>query len=311
MTTSSGTAAASGVAGQGSGILYGFGAYLTWGFLPLYFRMLDHVGSMEVVASRILWSLLLLLVILALRGTLGAFAGLIRQPRAMLTLTVTAGLIAINWLVYIWAVNHGHVLAASLGYFLNPLVNVLLGFAVLKERLGQRQWIAIALAATGVVILATAALDTLWISLTLAVSFSLYGLLRKIAPVTALQGLTAETLILSPASLLYMAWLGSTGALAMGSDASTSGWLAISGVITSVPLLLFAVAAKRMAYSTLGLLQYIAPTIQFLIGFMVFGETLSHSQLWSFGLIWIGLALYTADSLRQVRAERRPLPGME
>lgn len=312
MSTSSQAATAEPIAARvPSGVWYGLSAYLFWGFLPLYFRLLHHVGPVEIVASRVLWSLALLIPILALRGTLGEFARVIRTPRLMLTLGATAVLIAANWLVYVWAVNNGHIIAASLGYFLNPLVNVLLGFAVLKERLGRLQWAAVALAAIGVAILATAALNTLWISLTLALSFGLYGLLRKLAPVTALQGLTAETLILSPLSLLYIVWLGSTASLATGSDAATTILIMLLGVVTSVPLLLFAVAAKRMAYSALGLLQYIAPTIQFLIGVGIMGERLSAGQLWSFGLIWAGLALYSADSLRQARMERRPLPGME
>lgn len=294
-----------------SGILYGLGAYLFWGFLPLYFKLLDHVGAVEVVASRVLWSLVLLLFILALRGSLGEFARVIRNPRLLLVLSASAALIAVNWLVYVWAVNAHHVVAASLGYFLNPLVNVLLGFGVLKERLGRLQWASVALAATGVAILAGAALDTLWISLALAISFGLYGLIRKLAPVTALQGLAAETLILVPFSLAYLGWLQSSSGIATGADAWTTFLLALSGVVTSVPLLLFAVAAKRMPYSTLGLLQYIAPTLQFIIGVWGFGEPLSSGQLWSFGLIWAGLAIFTADSLRRARAEGRPLPGME
>ncbi|HEY9580979.1 MAG TPA: EamA family transporter RarD [Rhizorhapis sp.] len=289
---------------------YGFSAYFLWGFLPLYFHLLDDVGSVEIVVNRIVWSFLLLLPILALRGALGEFLRLVRTGTAMLTLTVTSALIAINWLVYIWAVNNGHVVAASLGYFLNPLVNVLLGFAILKERLGRVQWAAVALAAIGVAILAASALNTLWISLALAGSFAFYGLIRKLSPVTALQGLAAETLILTPFSLLYLAGLGSAAAFASASLA-TNGLLALSGVITSVPLLLFAVAAKRLRYSTLGLLQYIAPTLQFLIGVLVFKETLSDGQMASFALIWVGLILYTADSLRHARAERRVLPGIE
>lgn len=310
-TSSQATLARPAAARIPAGVWCGLGAYLLWGVLPLYFQLLDHVGAVEIVASRALWSLVLLIVILALRGSLGAFTRLIRTPRLMLTLGATSILIAGNWLVYVWAVNNGHVIAASLGYFLNPLVNVFLGFAVLKERLDRLQWAAVALAATGVSILATAALDTLWISLSLALTFALYGLLRKLAPVTALQGLAAETLILTPVSLLYLIWLGSTATIATGSDTETTALIMSLGAVTSVPLLLFAVAAKRMAYSTLGLLQYVAPTLQFLIGIGIMGERLSEGQLWSFGLIWAGLALYTADSLKQAGAERRPVPGVE
>ena len=283
------------------GIAAGAGAYLLWGFLPLYFRLIDHVGALEVVANRVLWSLLLLIVVLAMRGMLGDMVRLMRNPGMVLALTATAALIAVNWLVYIWAVSNGHVVAASLGYFLNPLANVLLGSVVLKERLGRYQWLSVGLAVIGVAVLAGSALDTLWLSLTLALSFSLYGLIRKIVPVAAQQGIAAETLILTPLSLIYLGWLAQNGKLALGLDPTTDALLIFSALATTVPLILFAVAAKRMAYSTLGLLQYIAPTLQFLLGVLVFGETLSAGQLWSFGLIWSGLILYTASSLRPMR----------
>lgn len=287
------------------GFAAGACAYLMWGILPLYFRLLDHVGALEVVANRVLWSLLLLIAVLAMRGMLGDMMRLMQNPRAVLALTATAALIAINWLVYIWAVNNGHVIAASLGYFLNPLVNVLLGSVVLKERLGPFQWLSVGLAAIGVAVLAGSALDTLWLSLTLATSFSLYGLIRKIAPVTAQQGIAAETFILAPLSLVYLGWLAQHGMLVLGSDPATDALLMLSGIATTVPLVLFAVAAKRMAYSTLGLLQYITPTLQFLLGVLVFGEVLSAGQLWSFGLIWSGLILFTATSLRSMRTASR------
>ncbi|MCF8706618.1 EamA family transporter RarD [Rhizorhapis sp. SPR117] len=313
--TSQNTAATDDTAGNSAGfhrngIIYGFAAYFSWGFLPLYFRMLDHVRAMEIVANRVIWSFFLLLVILAFRRTLRQFGKLVRNKQSMLILGATARLIACNWLGYIWAVNNGHVIAASLGYFLNPLVNVLLGFWILKERHGRLQWAAVGLAALGVAILAATALDTLWISLTLACSFSLYGLIRKMAPVTPLQGLAGETLILTPVSVLYLIWLGDIGAFGIASDLTTNSLLVASGVITTVPLLLFAVAAKRMPYSTLGLLQYIAPTLQFLLGVLVFGETLGRGQLWSFGLIWTGLILYTADSFRRGRMERRAISAV-
>lgn len=294
-----------------TGIFAGVAAYLIWGMLPLYFRLIEHVGALEVVANRIIWSVLLLFFILAVRGTLRDIISLLRTWRVALTLTATAALIGVNWLVYVWAVNHGHVVAASLGYFLNPLVNVLLGCMILKERLGRFQWLAVGLAATGVAILATSALNTLWISLALALSFSFYGLIRKLADVAALEGLAAETLILSPVALIYLGWLTAHGTLALGSDVPTDALLVFTAVLTSVPLVLFAVAAKRMAYSTLGLLQYIGPTLQFLLGVLVFGESLSTGQLWSFGLIWMGLILYSAVSLRQAQVNRRAVPAME
>lgn len=293
------------------GITAAIGCYLIWGFLPLYFRAVSHVSPFEVIANRILWSLILLLLILSLRGTFGNFIRMLGNGKTLLALTGTSTLIAINWLTYVWAVNNEHVVAASLGYFLNPLVNILLGFVILKERLGRFQWIAVGLTAIGVAIMAGSALDTLWISLALAFSFGFYGLVRKMTAATALQGLAAETLILTPPALAYMAWLAASGSLALGMDVTTTGLLALSGVVTSVPLLLFAVATKRMAYSTLGLVQFIAPTLQFLLGIFVFGETLNSGQLWSFVLIWAGLVLYTVDSLRQARSAHPSIPAIE
>lgn len=295
------------------GIAAGAGAYLLWGFLPLYFRLIDHVSALEVVANRILWSLLLLIAVLAVRGMLGDMVRLMQKPRMVLALTATAALIAVNWLGYIWAVNNGHVVAASLGYFLNPLVNVLLGSVVLKERLRPYQWLAVGLAATGVAVLAASALDTLWLSLALALSFGFYGLIRKIVSVSAQLGIAAETLILTPLALAYLGWLAQQGTLVLGSDRVTDVLLMLSGLLTTVPLILFAVAAKRMAYSTLGLLQYIAPSLQFLLGLFVFEEELSTGQLWSFGLIWAGLGLFTVASLRPAKthiwAERNDPKG--
>jgi len=295
------------------GIAAGAGAYLLWGFLPLYFRLIDHVSALEVVANRILWSLLLLIAVLAVRGMLGDMVRLMQKPRMVLALTATAALIAVNWLGYIWAVNNGHVVAASLGYFLNPLVNVLLGSVVLKERLRPYQWLAVGLAATGVAVLAASALDTLWLSLALALSFGFYGLIRKIVSVSAQLGIAAETLILTPLALAYLCWLAQQGTLVLGSDRVTDVLLMLSGLLTTVPLILFAVAAKRMAYSTLGLLQYIAPSLQFLLGLFVFEEELSTGQLWSFGLIWAGLGLFTVASLRPAKthiwAERNDPKG--
>lgn len=289
---------------QPGGLLHGIGAYFLWGLLPIYFKLLGNVDPLEIVASRVVWSLLLLAAILAIRGGLRDFGLLLRTPRAMAAMTASACLIAVNWLIYVWAVHHGHVVAASLGYFLNPLVNVLLGRLVLKERLRRMQMAAVALACVGVVILASAALDTLWISLMLATSFAFYGLIRKMAPVGPMQGLAAETLVLAPVALGYMGWLAASGAMMFGAGMGTSLLLASSGVVTSIPLLMFATAARRMPYSMLGLLQYIAPTMQFLLG-LFYGEPLSGWQIASFGLIWGGLAIFTADSLHMAHANRR------
>lgn len=249
--------------------------------------------------------LLLPVVLLASRwGTLKAAA---RDHRLLLQLGASSALIAVNWLVYVWAVLNGHVLAASLGYFLNPLVNVALGTVVLKERLTRGQAVAVALAAIGVAILAVRAGEGLWISLALALSFGLYGLVRKMAAVESLEGLAIETAILAPFSLMYLGWLAITGDVAFGNDVRISLTLVLAGVVTAVPLLLFAAAARRMRYSTLGLLQYLAPTIQFVLGITVFGEALTLPQLACFALIWAACAIYAASSLiahrRMVAAE--------
>ncbi|WP_336959337.1 EamA family transporter RarD [Sphingobium aquiterrae] len=289
---------------EASGLPHGIAAYLLWGLLPIYFKLLPDVGAAEVVANRILWSLLLMAGILGATGALREFRRNVRNGPIMLAMAGSAALIGINWLVYIWAVGQGHILGASLGYFLNPLVNVALGVLVLKERLRGLQSVAILCAAAGVAMMAVSALETLWISLALAFSFALYALIRKVAPIGPRQGLAAETLILSPLAAVYLIWLAGTGALHFGSDARTSILLALSGIVTSVPLLLFATAARRMPLSALGLLQYLAPTLQFLVGLLLYGEHLGGGQLAAFAVIWTGLAIFTIDSIRTVRKQR-------
>lgn len=288
-----------------AGLGFGLGAYLFWGVVPLYFKLLDHVGALEIVAHRIAWALPLLLALIVLfrqwRGLLAA----LRDPAIMRALALSSVLIGINWTIYIWAVTNEHILAASLGYFLNPLVNVLLGVVVLKERLRRLQIVAIGLAAIGVALLAAGALDTLWISLTLALSFGTYGLIRKVTPVTALEGLTVETAVLLLPSLGWIAWVASRGEAGFGIDPGTDALLILGAAVTAFPMLLFAAAARRLRLSTLGLLQYIAPSLQFAIGVFVFAEPLGALQLACFAFIWAGLLLYTADSLRAARAEWR------
>lgn len=287
-----------------AGYAFGIGVYLFWGLVPLYFVLLSHVGALEIVAHRILWSVPLLLALLAALGWLGRLRAVFGQPRLLRALAVSALLIAVNWLVYIWAVTNQHVLAASLGYFLNPLINVLLGTALLGERLRPAAILAILLAATGIAFLAFGALDTLWISLTLACSFGLYGYVRKITEVGAIEGLAVETTLLAPACLGYLLWLASRGALAFGGDLGTDALLLVSAAVTSTPLMLFAAAARRLTLTTLGFLQYIAPSIAFLIGVFILGEPLETAQLVCFALIWTGLAIFSLDNLRAARQRR-------
>ncbi|WP_082635109.1 EamA family transporter RarD [Sphingobium baderi] len=287
-----------------SGLLAALAAYGLWGLLPIFFKLLHHVGPFELVAQRVIWSLVLILILLAARRALGPLWAALSTPRLLLPLTASSLFIAINWTTYIWAVNDDHVIAASLGYFLNPLVNVALGVLVLKERLRRGQTLAIGVAAIGVAIMAAAALTTLWISIMLALSFAFYGLVRKLTPVAPMAGLGAETLILTPVALAYLGWLSGHGGLAFGQDNFTTVMLVVSGAMTTVPLVLFAVAAHRLPMATLGLLQFVAPLLQFLCGVLLFGETLSHGQMVSFALIWLGLILFASDSMAAARRNR-------
>ncbi|WP_405053559.1 EamA family transporter RarD [Sphingobium sp. WCS2017Hpa-17] len=285
-------------------MLAALGAYGLWGLLPLFFRLLHHVDPVEIVTQRILWSLLLILAILAVRKGIAPFIAALRDRRLVLPLAGSAIMIGINWLTYVWAVNEGHIVAASLGYFLNPLVNVTLGVLVLKEKLRRPQMLAIAVASVGVAILAASALTTLWISLSLAFSFAFYGLLRKLTPVAPMTGLGVETALLTPLAIAYLLWELSHGGTGFGQDGPTTALLIISGAVTTVPLVLFAMAAQRLPMATLGLMQYLAPTLQFLSGVLLFGEKLSGGQMASFGLIWVGLILFASDGIATARRSR-------
>lgn len=288
-----------------AGLLLGLGAYLLWGVLPLYFKAIAHVDPTEIVAHRIVWSLLFLGALATLWRRWPAIRTAFAAPKVLGILAVTAMLIGVNWLVYIWAVLNGHVLAGSLGYYLNPLVNVLLGVVLLKERLTRPQIFAVFLAAAGVAALALGAGSGLWISLTLACSFALYGFLRKVAPVDSIEGLSIETLILAPLALGWILWLNQQGAGGLGIDRLTTFLLILAGAVTAVPLLLFTAAAKRLPYSTLGFLQYIAPSIQFLLAVLAFGERLTMAHIVCFGAIWTALAIFAAEGVRLGRAAAR------
>ncbi|GAA0329699.1 EamA family transporter RarD [Sphingomonas oligophenolica] len=283
------------------GILLGIGAYVFWGLLPLYLKLLKSVPAAQVLAHRILWSLLLLAVIVVLMQRVGAIRAAARG-RTVLLLTASAFLIAVNWLAYIWAVQNGHVLEASLGYFINPLINVALGVAVLGEKVRRVQWSAVALAALGVAIMAASGGGAIWISLVLALSFGTYGLLRKIAAIDALGGLFVETLLLAPFAAGALILASAQGDAAFGHDRGLDTLLVLAGAVTAIPLLMFAAAARRMPYATLGLLQYIAPTLQFAEAVLLFSEPLHPADMVAFSLIWIGLVIYAADGLRAARA---------
>jgi chloramphenicol-sensitive protein RarD len=290
---------------RSSGLPHAVGAYFIWGFLPLYLLLVRAVPPFEFVAWRILWTLPFCLLIVAVRKQWGELRAAVTDRATLALLGLSAALIALNWFVYIWAVQSGYVLAASLGYYINPLLNVLLGTLVLRERLSRRQWVAVGFACAGVAVLLTGALTTLWISLALALSFAFYGLVRKGTAVGSLPGLTIETIILLPlASLIVVGFAAGPAGSSFGRDLALDTAIILGGVVTAVPLLLFAIAAKRMDYSTLGFIQFIAPTIVFLLGLTVFDEALRIPQLICFVLIWTASAVFVWDLLTRRKSGR-------
>ncbi|MFL6845075.1 MAG: EamA family transporter RarD [Allosphingosinicella sp.] len=293
------------------GLLMGLAAYTFWGVMPLYFKAVAHVSATEIVAHRILWSLIFLGALASLWKRWPEIRAALASRRVVLTLLLTSVLIGVNWLVYIYAVVTGHVLEGSLGYYLNPLVNVLLGVFLLKEKLSRFQKAAVVLAGAGVALLAFRAGGSLWISLTLAASFASYGFLRKVAPVEALEGLWIESLFLAPLALGWALWLTHTGDSAFLHDRPTDLLLILGGAVTAIPLLLFTAAAKRLPYSTLGFLQYVAPSLQFLLAVAVFGEPLTRAHLVCFAAIWIALAVFVVEGMRAGRLARESCSAAE
>lgn len=291
---------------QRGGLPHAITAYAIWGLLPLYLLLLRHVPPFEFVGWRVIFTVPVCLIAVVLRQQWGMLRAAIRNWRTMGLLLVSALLIGSNWLVYIAAVQEGHVLAASLGYYINPLVNVLAGTMLLGERLTRKQWVAVALAAAGVSMLAWGARDMLGISLALAGTFCAYGLVRKLAPIAALPGLTIEsTLLLLPAIGIVTWYATSPSGTALGHDIGTDVLVVASGIITAFPLLLFAVAARRMDYSTLGFVQFLTPTMAFLLALFVFGEPLRPVQLACFITIWVAIAIFTWDLISRRRSQRR------
>jgi len=288
-----------------TGFLFGLLAYGLWGVLPLYFKAIADVPALNIVAHRILWSLPFLAVLITLAGGWSKVRAAITERRTLRVLTLTALLIGGNWLLYTYAVISGHILAASFGYYLNPLANVLLGRFVLKEQLNRLQWAAVAIAGAGISVLAAGALGQLWISLTLCASFALYGLLRKVVTADAVTGLGIETALLFPIAVGWLCWGVLAGRPVMGSTGGEAGLLLLAGVVSTTPLLLFTAAARRLQYSTLGMLQFLAPTLQFLIG-VWYGEPFTRAHAVAFAAIWTALALYVTALLRAPRLPQAP-----
>lgn len=289
-----------------NGLLGIIGAFLIWGLLPLYLHAMHAVPALQIMSHRLVWCCVFVLGWLAIRGQLGGVRTALADRGTVLRLCASAILISINWITYVWGVNNGHVIEASLGYFINPLVNVLLGVAVLSERLNRAQWTAVAIAAAGVVWLTVQAGRLPWIALTLAASFGTYGLIRKVVKVDSITGLATETLLIAPLGLAYLLWSEHTG---QGTLGHAPGWLDAmligGGIVTAVPLALFAYGARRIPYSTVGLVQYIGPTIQLLLGVFLFGEPFSGARLIGFVLIWTALAIYAVDGVLRNRRARR------
>lgn len=291
------------------GVLYAAGAYTAWGLLPIFWKALAGVPALEILANRVVWALVAALGLGFLRGSWGWLAPALRSRRALLIFTLTAALLSFNWGLYIWAVNDGHVVETSLGYFINPLVNVFLGVVFLRERLRPGQALAIMVALAGVLFLTMTYGAPPWIALALAGSFGAYGLLRKTAPLASLEGFTLETMVMFLPALAFLIFTeATTGGALFHVSLGTNLLLVASGVITAVPLLLFAAGARMVTMTTLGLLQYIAPTLQFLLGVLVYGETLTPQRLIGFAIVWAALAIYSLEGAisggRAARARR-------
>ncbi|MES1929144.1 rarD protein [Salinisphaera dokdonensis CL-ES53] len=282
------------------GLAAAFGAFLSWGFLPLYFHLIGpRVSAWEILLHRVLWTALLLAVLTLALGRIGRIRAVFANTRLCGALVVTALLVATNWGTFIWAVVNSHVVDASLGYYINPLLNIALGFLFLGERLRRLQWVAVAIAALGVLLSIIAYGAVPWVALILAMSFGFYGLIRKQLAVDSVTGLLVETLFLAPIALVWLVTLYAQGDAAFGLiDIRTDALLIGAGIFTIVPFTLFAAGARRLRLGTLGLIQYLTPTLQFLTGVLILGERFTPADIVTFACIWTGLAIYTIDLLR-------------
>jgi len=287
------------------GLMYAGSAFLIWGLSPVYWKALGAVPALEIIMHRVVWSFFFLVILIVLQRRTHEFVEVLRNSRMLLTLFATAIIVSGNWLLYIWAVNNNYLLQASLGYYINPLVNVVLGMVFLQERLRKPQILAILLAASGVLYLTISYGEFPWISLTLALSFGFYGLIRKVAPVGALVGLAVETMLLSPPAVIYLVHLNFQGADSIFRVSLKLDLLLIGcAPLTAVPLLFFTLGAKRLYLSTVGLMQYIGPSGMFLLAVFFYNEPFSTTQVWTFAMIWAALGIYSTDSVIYYRRER-------
>jgi chloramphenicol-sensitive protein RarD len=287
---------------QLAGIGFGLLAYVIWGFFPLFFRQLSHVSPMDVLSNRAVWACVFVAILLTLRQRWGKVLAILRTPRQFAMLALAALLVGSNWLMFLWAVAHQQVVASSLGYFLTPLINILLGLIVLKERLNRLEWISVAFAVAAIAneVLTLGSLP--WVSLFLAATFGTYGLVRKQVPVDAISGLWLETLAMLPICGLYALWEAQSGHMVFAAqDASTAALLVGAGILTALPLMAFAAATQRLDLATVGMLMYINPTMQFVTAVWLFGEPMQTERLISFGLIWIGLFIFSWSMWQKYR----------
>jgi chloramphenicol-sensitive protein RarD len=280
------------------GIWYAVSAYGLWGFIPIYWKLMQEIPAVQIIGHRVIWSFLLLVAIILIKGDWAGFRNAISNKSIYGAYGVAAALLSVNWGIYIWAVNAGFIVETSLGYFINPLLSVFLGMIFFREKLRPLQWLPIAMMVAGVFYLTFAYGRLPWIALVLAFTFALYGLIKKTSPLGALNGLALETGLMVPPALLFLGYLQSQGTGVIGQVSAGSHLLLVmTGLVTALPLLLFAGAARRIHLSTMGLLQYMAPTLQFLVGILIYREPFTLAQLAGFGIIWVALAIYTTESM--------------
>jgi chloramphenicol-sensitive protein RarD len=284
---------------QKKGVLFALSAFIMWGIAPIYFKQLIHIDALEILAQRIIWAVIFLIVISLFSRQLYKTIAILKQPKQLAILSISACLLGFNWGLFIWSVNNNHMLEASLGYYINPLINVLMGYLFLSERLRKRQALAVALALVGVLIQVISFGSVPYIALSIAVSFAIYGLLHKKTHIESIPGLLIEALILLPFAILYWIFVEPSKTSNMVANDTTTNLLLLSaGIVTTLPLLCFTAAAKRLQYSTLGFIQYIGPSLMFILAVQFYGETLGLKEYITFGCIWLALFVFSWDSLR-------------